>query len=87
MSIDMEKSYHRASRKDFDNPLVWLKKYGEGRVFYSTFGHNEEVFANPLILQTWLNGIQFAIGDLEVDTQSLAQPDVHKNFVPQKKNK
>ena len=59
---------------------MWIKKYGKGHVFFSALGHNESVFFNPKILQTWLNGIQFTLGDLEVDTRSLAQPEIHKNF-------
>ncbi len=82
LSIDMEKSYKKEGREDQDHALLWVKKYGEGRVFFSAFGHNEQVYANPMILQTWLNGIQFALGDLEVETQALAQPEAHKNFQP-----
>lgn len=86
LSIDMEKSYKKGGRKDHDNPLLWVKKYGKGRVFFSAFGHNEAVFANPIILQSWLNGIQFSAGDLQVELSSLPQPKISKNFDPKKKS-
>ena len=42
--------------------------YGKGRVFYPTLGHNPHIFWNPPILQHYLAGIQFALGDLAADT-------------------
>jgi type 1 glutamine amidotransferase len=80
LSIDMAKSYKDQGRADHDHALVWVKKYGKGRVFFSSFGHNEAVYANKMILQTWLNGIQFALGDLVVDTTALPQPKANKEF-------
>ncbi|MCX5683630.1 MAG: ThuA domain-containing protein, partial [Planctomycetota bacterium] len=56
------------NRKDGDFGMVWVKSYGKGRVFFSAFGHAHEIFWNPMILQHWLDGIQFALGDLAADT-------------------
>jgi hypothetical protein len=36
-------------------------------VFYMSHGHNEKVYANPVLLQHLLAGIQFVIGDLSAD--------------------
>jgi uncharacterized protein len=80
LTIDMEKSYKKNGRPDCDHALLWVKNYGKGRVFFSAFGHNEHVFYNPTMLQVWLNGIQFALGDLEVETSALPIPEKHKNF-------
>ena len=52
-------------RKDKDYAVSWIKKCGEGRVFYCMFGHNGEVFQNPAVLQFELDGIQYALGDLD----------------------
>ena len=65
----------RPGRPDNDHPIVWVREYGEGRVFYSSLGHNKEVFFSSDILQHHLNGIQFAMGDLEADTTSLPMPE------------
>ena len=83
-TIDMLESYKHKGRKDHDHAVLWVKEYGKGRVFFSALGHNESVFANAKILQVWLNGIQFAMGDIDVDTAALPQPEVHKNFTPKK---
>jgi len=55
-------------RTDGDFALVWVRKYGEGRVFYSEFGHQIDTYWNPTILRHFLAGIQFALGDLPADT-------------------
>lgn len=55
-------------RKDNDFAMSWVKSYGKGRVFYNAFGHDSDVFWNPVVLQHWLDGIQFVLGDLEGDT-------------------
>lgn len=55
-------------RKDLDFPISWVKSYGNGRVFYSTLGHNPHIWWNAPILRHFLDGIQFALGDLEADT-------------------
>lgn len=48
-------------------PVSWLRKAGDGRVFYTNFGHREDTFAKPAILKHMLDGIQYALGDLEAD--------------------
>jgi uncharacterized protein len=55
-------------RTDNDFALVWVQRYGAGRVFYSAFGHYKELYWDPKILQHYLAGIQFAMGDLPGDT-------------------
>ena len=51
-------------REDMDFPMTWVKPYGKGRVFYCALGHEHPLFWNPVVLQHYLDGIQFAIGDL-----------------------
>jgi len=52
---------------DKDIPISWIRKYGKGRVFYCSLGHNHEIYWNPAVLAHYLAGIQFALGDLEAD--------------------
>ncbi|MGJ8671668.1 ThuA domain-containing protein [Rubritalea sp.] len=52
-------------RKDGDFGVSWTKSYGEGRVFYCSLGHNDHIYWNPKVLSIYLNGIQWAIGDLK----------------------
>ena len=75
LSIDVEVSPKgKKERQDKDHALVWVKNYGKGRIFFSSLGHNHGVFWHKQVVQMWLNGIQFAVGDLECETKSLPQP-------------
>ncbi|MFH1370919.1 MAG: ThuA domain-containing protein [Planctomycetota bacterium] len=56
-----------AEESDRDMPVSWIKDYDKGRVFYCGLGHNNEVIFRPAILRHYLDGIQFALGDLKVD--------------------
>jgi hypothetical protein len=66
----------RAADKDF--ALEWIKQYGKGRVFQTSLGHNPHIFWNPTLLQHFLAGIQFVLGDLEVDASPSAKPAAKK---------
>ena len=55
------------TRTDGDFGLIWIQRFGEGRAFYSAFGHDKEIFWEPTILRHYLAGIQFACGDLAAD--------------------
>jgi uncharacterized protein len=48
-------------------PVSWLRTAGDGRVFYTNFGHREDTFTKPAILRHMLDGIQYALGDLAAD--------------------
>ena len=50
--------------KDKDVALSWIKRYGRGRVFYTSFGHNEHTAWNPKLLKHYLDAIQYVVGDL-----------------------
>ncbi len=50
-----------------DVPVSWIREMGEGRLFYTNLGHNDMTFANRDVLQHMLDGIQYALGDIEAD--------------------
>jgi type 1 glutamine amidotransferase len=54
----------RIHRMDKDFAVSWLKRYGEGRVFYADFGHIAAPFQDPAIVRYYLDGIQYVLGDL-----------------------
>jgi hypothetical protein len=60
-------------RTDRDFAVSWIKRYGEGRVFYCMFGHLGEPFQNPAVLQYYLDGIQYALGDLDADASPVPE--------------
>ncbi len=53
---------------DRDIPVSWVRGFGQGRIFYCSLGHNSHIYWNPVILEHYLAGIQFALGDLDADT-------------------
>jgi len=54
---------------DEDTGITWIKDWGKGRLFYGSLGHNDAIFMNPVILEHYLRGIQFAMGDFKVPTK------------------
>jgi len=69
ISLDMDDpaTGKKKGRKDRDQAVAWIKKCGEGRVFYCSLGHNNQIFWTPDIVAHYLAGIQYAIGDLKAD--------------------
>ena len=71
LGLDMKSERNRKAngvrRTDRDIPISWVRAYGKGRFFYCSLGHNNEVYVNPAVLRHYLDGIQFALGDLTVD--------------------
>ena len=71
LSLDMAPDRNRlrpnVGRSDGDNPISWIKRFGDGRVFYCSLGHNREIYWNKAVLAHYLAGIQWALGDLKVD--------------------
>ncbi len=61
--------------EDRDIPITWLRSVGQGRLFVCTLGHNNHIYWNPAIVQHYLDGIQFALGDLEADATPLPSPE------------
>lgn len=55
-------------RTDNDFAVSWVRSYGKGRVFYCSLGHRNDIFWNPAVLRHYLDGIQFAMGDLPAET-------------------
>jgi type 1 glutamine amidotransferase len=54
-------------RDDNDYPVAWIRQHGKSRVFYTSLGHNPDVFWDPRMLEMFLAGIQYALGDLEAN--------------------
>jgi type 1 glutamine amidotransferase len=62
LSMDMKASGKNLWREDGDNPLAWVREYGKGRVFYTAFGHREEVWADPRFQQHVIGGLRYLFG-------------------------
>ncbi len=67
LGLDMTKEANKPGREDGDNAVAWIRNVGDGRVFYCSLGHNNHIFWTAPVLQHYLDGIQFAMGDLTAD--------------------
>jgi type 1 glutamine amidotransferase len=70
---------------DHHEPYTWVQQYGEGRVFYTAYGHDDKTFFNPAFLQLVKNGIFWAVGDKAMATLAgykLADPKYFDGPVP-----
>ena len=61
----------RGRREDKFFPISWISDYGEGRTFYCSLGHRDEIYSNPAVLQHYLAGFQYALGDLDADASPI----------------
>lgn len=68
---DMNKEGIR--RNDGDFAVSWIRTYGQGRVFVCTLGHHERIYWDRRVLRHYLDGIQYALGDLTADATPSAQ--------------
>jgi len=51
--------------------VSWIKKHGKGRVFFVSPGHFPESYHSKALLRFYLDGIQYALGDLDCDDAPL----------------
>lgn len=92
LSVDMSKDRNinlldkdrRAKvKKDGQYDVAWIHSYGKGKMFYTSLGHNFSTYWQPKILQHYLAGIQFVLGDIEADmTPSAELADVEIALAP-----
>jgi len=54
-------------RTDGDFPVAWAKTHGRGRVFYSTLGHSDDSWDDPLIQTMYHEAIRWALGLVDGD--------------------
>jgi type 1 glutamine amidotransferase len=54
-------------RTDADYALSYIRREGQGRVFYEGHGHDDRVYAMTPMLEHIRAGIQYALGDLKAD--------------------
>ncbi|XOV94716.1 MAG: ThuA domain-containing protein [Bacteroidota bacterium] len=54
------------------NYVAWIKRYGKGRVFYSSPSHNAQSM-NKELLQFFMDGIQYVSGDLPCDDSPIGK--------------
>ncbi|MCB9058568.1 MAG: ThuA domain-containing protein [Calditrichae bacterium] len=97
LALDMKDKTNLAAdgvlATDKDIPISWIRKFGKGRLFYCSFGHNADIYWNEQILAHYLSGIRFALGEIDAETEPLPfdaksqiNPDELRNYLDQSKD-
>ncbi|HZG22942.1 MAG TPA: PVC-type heme-binding CxxCH protein, partial [Chitinophagaceae bacterium] len=70
---------------DHHEPYTWVKSFGQGKVFYTAYGHDENTFNNKEFLKMVRNGILWAVNDksrAELASFQLADPKYTEAVIP-----
>ena len=67
-------------RPDKDYAVSWIRTYGRGRIFYTSFGHDARAWVAKPTLTHILNGVQYVLGDLAADDTpgGIAEADLER---------
>ena len=68
-SVDLKQPLVHRTDRDF--PVAWAKSYGAGRVFYSTLGHEPELWDTPFVQQMYFNAIRWAVRLVDGDATAV----------------
>jgi type 1 glutamine amidotransferase len=52
--------WYNSANGEVDVPVLWTKKWGHGRVFYSSLGHHADIFDIPEARETMRRGMLWA---------------------------
>jgi len=50
-------------------PATWARMHEKGRVFYTSFGHRDDIWTNPTVQAIMLGGIAWTMGNVEADVR------------------
>jgi len=74
------------NRKAYDRPnypSTWARAYGSGRVFYTSMGHRDDIWTNPVFQSVLTGGINWAVGNVKADvTPNLDKAAPEANVLP-----
>jgi type 1 glutamine amidotransferase len=48
-------------------PMTWARMHKKGRVFYTSFGHRDDIWTNPKVQGIIVGGLSWAMGNVKVD--------------------
>jgi len=50
-------------------PATWARMHNKGRVFYTSFGHRDDIWTNPLVQGIIAGGLAWAMGNVKVNVE------------------
>lgn len=63
-----------AAREDKDYAISWCRTEGKGKVFYTSFGHDNKVWKDERFQKHLFGGLKWATGELPGDSTPSAKP-------------
>ena len=72
-SVTAKSNVEKQKRADKDYAVSWIRPFGEGRVFYTSFAHDKRAFMDKARLTHILDGLQYTLGDLKADDKPAAK--------------
>jgi type 1 glutamine amidotransferase len=67
-------------------PATWARMHEKGRVFFTSMGHREDVWENPLFQQILTGGLSWALGHVQADVSpNLSSVAPEASQLPMKK--
>jgi type 1 glutamine amidotransferase len=71
-SIDLTKKGVNRTDKDF--AVTWVRNFGKGRVFYSSLGHEDQVWDRQDMQKMWVEAVKWAMGMTQADATPRPKP-------------
>lgn len=66
-NADIKSQRKGQERTEGKTYVAWIRAEGKGKVMYASPSHNAQSFENPQLLQFFLDGMQYVVGDVECD--------------------
>jgi len=73
--------YHSTNKK-VDMPVIWTKRWGHGRVYYTSLGHHADILEMPEVTELLRRGIDWVYKGKEKAVKENLTKDIFKNDLP-----
>jgi type 1 glutamine amidotransferase len=65
--VEQTQGMHGFDYERPDFPATWARMHGKGRVFYTSMGHREDVWTNPIFLTLLTGALAWTLGRVNAD--------------------
>lgn len=72
-------NWYHSSNGHVDMPVIWTKRWGHGRVFYSSLGHHDDIFDVPEAMETMKRGLIWAADGRQKAIDEKLDPSVFES--------
>jgi type 1 glutamine amidotransferase len=84
--VQETKGMHNFDYERPNFPATWARRHGKGRVFFTSMGHRDDVWQNPLFQAILVGGLSWTLGVVSADvTPNLDKVAPHASDLPKPK--